>query len=371
MTVIRLTQKLANSAEPCEKRYDLRDTEIKGLFLRIEPTGKRTYYINYRTPRPARRQRNVRLAPGFTPLREVRIAARRFLSHLCLDNCDPAPCCLTTTTLAELLKKYEPWVKKNRKSGRKTIRMIRQFTEFMSIPVSSLTSEVIQAWQKRQTKVKGATINRRIAALRAVLSWAVEQKLIPQVPFHVSKVSQKDSRIVERYLTDEERAKLLEAADKCPQKWMKPAIVLSLNTGIRKGTLMKMKWHNVDLRNECLRLEAAIMKGGKDATIPLNKLACYELARLRTHTKNDGYVFTEHGKKLSDTRRAFLKILDSAGIKNFSWHCLRHDFASRLAMAGISMQAVQKLLCHSSLQMTERYAHLSPSVLADAVAMLK
>lgn len=370
MTVIRLTQKIVDSAQPREKRYDLRDTEIKGLFLRVEPTGKRTFYINYRTPQPARRQRNVRLAPGFAPLRDVRLAAKRFLSQLFLENRDPAPFFKASPIVSDLLKKYAPWVKKNRKSGAKTVRFIRQFKEFMSSPVCSLTSDVIRDWQLRQKKVKGATINRRLSAFRALFSWAVSQKLIPQVPFRVPKMSQKDSRVVERYLTREEREKMLAAAENSPHKWMKPAIIVSLNTGIRKGTLLKMKWNNVDLEHRCLVLEAAIMKGGKDATIPLNDAAYEELARLRAQTTNHDYVFKEHGRKLHDTREAFVKLLETAGIKNFTWHCLRHDFASRLAMAGVSMKIVQKLMCHSTPQMTERYAHLAPGVLADAVSVL-
>ena len=372
MTVAKLTQRLVNYAAPRGKRYDLRDTEVKGLFLRVEPSGKKTFYINYRTPRPARRQRNIKLAPGFTPLCEVRAAAKRFLSRLWLENSDPAWLRAPSVTVAELLKKYEPWVKKQRKSGKKTVRMIRQFGEFLPAPVSSLTSETISAWQKRQTKIKGATVNRRFAALRSMLSWAKRQELIPEVPFSVSKVSQKDSKVVERYLTPEEREKLLSAAEKCGTKWMKTAIILSLNTGIRKGTLLKLKWSNVDLENKQLKLEAAIMKGGKDAVLPLNDAACEELARWKKRTrKQKGLVFSVHGKRLSDTRTQFCKLLEQAGIKNFSWHCLRHDFASRLAMAGVSMHVVQKLMCHSTLQMTERYAHLAPSVLAEAVSVLE
>ena len=372
MTVAKLTQRLVDSADVREKRYDIRDSEVKGLFVRVEPSGRKTYYINYRTPRPLRRQRNIKLAPAFVPLCEVRAAAKRFLSRLWLENSDPAWLRAPSVTVAELLKKYEPWVKKQRKSGVKTVRMIRQFSEFLPCPVSSLTCDTISAWQKRQTKIKGATVNRRLAALRSMLSWAKLQQFIPEVPFSVPKVSQKDSKIVERYLTPEERQNLMSAAENCKAKWMKPALVLSLNTGIRKGTLLKLKWQNVDFENRQLRLEAAIMKGGKAAVLPLNDMVCDELARWKHRTrKTKGYVFSEHGKMLSDTRTAFSKLLAEAGIKNFSWHCLRHDFASRLAMAGVSMQVIQKLMCHSSLQMTERYAHLAPSVLAEAVSILK
>jgi site-specific recombinase XerD len=59
-----------------------------------------------------------------------------------------------------------------------------------------------------------------------------------------------------------------------------------------------------------------------------------------------------------------------AGIKEVQWHCLRHTFASHLVMAGVPLKAVQELLGHSTQAMTERYAHLTPDVRRDAVAVL-
>ena len=59
-----------------------------------------------------------------------------------------------------------------------------------------------------------------------------------------------------------------------------------------------------------------------------------------------------------------------AQIQNFSWHCLRHTFASRLVMSGVSLKAVQKLMGHRTIQMTARYAHLSPGHLQSAVELI-
>jgi integrase len=59
-----------------------------------------------------------------------------------------------------------------------------------------------------------------------------------------------------------------------------------------------------------------------------------------------------------------------AQIRDFSWHCLRHTFASRLVMAGVALKAVQELMGHKTIQMTARYAHLSPDHLQSAVELI-
>lgn len=68
--------------------------------------------------------------------------------------------------------------------------------------------------------------------------------------------------------------------------------------------------------------------------------------------------------------RHFVPALEAAGIENFRWHDLRHTFASRLAMAGETIQTIAELLGHSSIQMAQRYAHLSPGHLRAAVQRL-
>ena len=74
----------------------------------------------------------------------------------------------------------------------------------------------------------------------------------------------------------------------------------------------------------------------------------------------------KNGIKHSD----WLKYLEIAGIENLHWHDLRHTFASRLVMKGVDLYTVSKLMGHHSLEMTERYAHLAPDFLKNAVNVL-
>jgi site-specific recombinase XerD len=76
------------------------------------------------------------------------------------------------------------------------------------------------------------------------------------------------------------------------------------------------------------------------------------------------------GKPVLDVKNAFHTALEEAGIKDFTWHDFRHDYASRLVMAGVSLRAVAELLGHKGLRMVMRYAHLSPGFLSDEVKKL-
>ena len=76
------------------------------------------------------------------------------------------------------------------------------------------------------------------------------------------------------------------------------------------------------------------------------------------------------GEPVRDLKNAFHTALESAGIKNFTWHDLRHTFASWLIMKGASLRAVAELLGHRGLRMVMRYAHLSPAYLSAEIGLL-
>ena len=383
LVLVYLTQNICNTAKPRQRRYDLRDSLIRGLFLRVEASGRKTWYLNYRSPYPEKKLKNKKIIPAaLANLSLAREQARNMLARLFLHNEDPAAYLCKKTpsqepTLRELIDKYDPWVCANQKSGAVTIRALKLFKDFLDLPVNTLSSDVLAQWQKMQAgKIKGATVNRRVAALQALFSWSKENGFIKETPFSAAKVPQSDSKIVERFLSPEERTALMQELDKREERhgrdYLKPAVILSLNTGIRKGTLLGLKWEDVDFSLNLIYLRKEIMKGGKCAVVPINEAATLELKSWRKFTGAcGGYIFADDlGGKRADTAHAFKRLIDRAGIKNFTWHCLRHDFASQLAIAGVPLHIIQRLLCHSSIAMTERYAHLSQKSLEDAVRAL-
>jgi len=99
--------------------------------------------------------------------------------------------------------------------------------------------------------------------------------------------------------------------------------------------------------------------------------ACGFDSRLRHHSlEPTDFVFTYKGKPLKSIRTAFENARNRAGIKTLVFHTLRHTFATRLVLAGIDLATVSKLLGHSTIQMTMRYAHPTPEALKNAVSKL-
>src|SRR5215469_14965184 len=112
-------------------------------------------------------------------------------------------------------------------------------------------------------------------------------------------------------------------------------------------------------------------KNGETRHIPLNTAALSAFAALYKNSSGEGYVFTSrNGDRLLNGRHWFEPALREANVKNFSWHCLRHTFASRLVMSGVDLRTVQQLLGHKTIQMTVRYAHLAPEHQKAAVERL-
>jgi integrase len=157
--------------------------------------------------------------------------------------------------------------------------------------------------------------------------------------------------------------------------YLRPAVLLSLNTGIRRNTLFSLVWGDVDFQAQTLSLRGEISKNGKTARIPLNDDACGILSSWRGHpgNHNDGdliFPSPKTGERLHNTPRAWGGALRMAGIENFRWHDMRHDFASQLVSRGVDLTVVCELLNHSNLKLTMRYAHLAPKHKLDAVQAL-
>jgi integrase len=148
-----------------------------------------------------------------------------------------------------------------------------------------------------------------------------------------------------------------------------PIVMVALYSGMRKTEQLSLQWSDVDFRMGQIKVRES--KAGKSRVIPMNETLSDTLRRL-PRTLNNPFVFIGRieGERMADLPREWEEYVSAAGIADFHWHDLRHTFASRLVMAGIPLRAVQELLGHQSLAMTERYSHLAPEDLKDAVAVL-
>ncbi len=229
---------------------------------------------------------------------------------------------------------------------------------------------------RRDDGVKPSTINRELSLLSAAINWA-NRELDWQLPNPASgrKLKEPEGRV--RWITKAEAAALIRAAhhDSQARQWLPHFIVLALNTGCRKQELLGLEWTRVDLQAGLIFLEAHHTKTGKRRSIPLNQAAREAIlarARFRAEWCPDSpWVFCDRqGRRVQNVRRSFETACNRAGISDFRIHDLRHTCAAWLVSAGVPLTEVRDLLGHSTVKMTEKYAHLHPENVRAAVSCL-
>jgi integrase len=167
-----------------------------------------------------------------------------------------------------------------------------------------------------------------------------------------------------RFLEKEEIDRLLVNS---PQH-LRGIVIVALNTGMRKGEILSLKWRDCDFQRGLIRLTNT--KNNESRTLPMNETVKITLIDVRKHPDSP-FIFTNKvGKPYGDIKKSFLSAVEKAGIMDFHFHDLRHTFASHLVMSGVDLNTVRELLGHKSLAMTIRYSHLSPDHKRRAVDLL-
>lgn len=217
---------------------------------------------------------------------------------------------------------------------------------------------------ERSKKVSPATTNRALMRLKAIFNKAIAwKKYSGDNPVREVKFFKEDNSRL-RYLEKEEIVKLLS---KCRAQ-LKAIVILALNTGMRRGEILNLKWHDVDFRRNIIYLLRT--KNNEKREIPINEAVRTALIKVQKHPESP-YIFCDKtGKSFYSVRTSFFTALKKAGIINFRFHDLRHTFASHLVMAGVDLNTVRELMGHKSLEMTLRYSHLSPDHKKRAVDIL-
>ena len=223
----------------------------------------------------------------------------------------------------------------------------------------------------RKTQISHATVNRYLAALSTAISTAINEWgwMEDNILRKVSKLKESRGRV--RYLSDEERNRFLSACRESSNSDLYTVVILAMSTGARKNEVWKLSWDKVDLKNRYILFEET--KNDEPRSVPLQGHALeLMLERSKTRSIETNLVFPSriNPQKNLNFRRPFSMALKAAKIENFRWHDLRHCAASYLVMAGVDMRTVAEILGHKTIQMTQRYAHLSPEHLKDAVAKM-
>jgi integrase len=227
---------------------------------------------------------------------------------------------------------------------------------------------------RRAQEVAHATVDKDLAVLKSFFNWCVARNLAGSNPVCRVKFFNEDNARL-RYLTEDEYKRLLQAAKQIETSpSLAEKIIISVHTGLRRGSLFHLRWDQVDFLNRVVRIPRT--KSGRPHALPLNATALTTLQALYNERMPDcPFVFAhangrKAGEPVQDVKNAFHTALETAEIKDFTWHDLRHTFASWLMMKGASLRAVAELLGHRGLRMVMRYAHLSPAYLSSEVGLL-
>jgi integrase len=395
---VNLTADLVKKSKPRTKPYELWDTEIKGFILRVQPSGLKTYLVEY--------TRHKRITIGQASVisaADARKEAGKRIADYIHGN-DPLEIkkAAQALTFEEFVKeRYSSWIASHQKRPQETLRLLALgYPYFGNRKLHEIDAWVIERFRSaRMKKVKPISVNHDLTALRAALNRAINWGLLEFHPMRSVKCSKVDSDSKVRYLTQDEDRQLRETLDSREAKhraerekfnqWrrergyeeypdfenftdhLKPMVMLALNTGMRRGELFNLKWADVNFTGKILTVVGITAKSGKTRHIPLNKEAIAVLQGWHEQRTESKLVFPNaDGERMDNITTSWGNLVKAAQIRDFRFHDLRHDFASKLVMAGVDLNTVRELLGHADIKMTLRYAHLAPEKLAAAVAKL-
>ncbi len=274
-------------------------------------------------------------------------------------------------TIKELLKRYMDEVSclKAKTTYIRDQQIVKHFLDFFGdVQLKNVTPSLISKYKsQRLKKVSATTVRIELSFLRRVFNTAINEwelckenpvtKIFKTLPPEVKRV---------RFLKPEEAERLRFTLP----SWLKPIVIVAAQTGLRRTNIVNLHVSQVDFKNNLIHVGKT--KNGEPICIPMTKLVRETIQNIIKKRKIiSPYVFcNENGKPYTKEQVsvAFARAVKRAGIKDFRFHDLRHDFATYLVRSGVDLYRVQKLLNHKDQRMTQRYAHLLIEDLREAIS---
>jgi integrase len=261
-------------------------------------------------------------------------------------------------TLGELLARYCSEITPTKRSAStESARLKALMTrDICHRTLAKLTSSDLAGYRDQRLKtVAPATVVRELNTLSHAIDIAQREwgLWLPRNPVKLVRRPSAPQGRKRRLETGEER-RLLEACDRGRTTLMKPLIIVAIETGMRRGELLGLRWEHVDLDRRTAHLP--LTKNGESRDVPLSRRATETLTQLlldeRRHAE---LVFPMTGNAV---RLAFEHLRDRAGLTNIHFHDLRHEAVSRLFEKGLNIAEVSAISGHKELRMLQRYTHL-------------
>jgi integrase len=281
-------------------------------------------------------------------------------------------------TFAQYAKQYMKWSKENKHSWWSDVCRMRalvgHFGSKRLCDISPIDVEKFKVERRKDMTRRGkprspSSVNRELQLLRHVFTLALRDGVIRSHPMKGKVKLYHENNKVERYLTEDEEAMLLEA---CSGRYrhLRPMIVTALYTGMRRGELFKLKWSDVDFKRDVIHIRES--KTDRARTVHMTPNVREEIEKLIPFSSLSEYVFGNRhtGDARTDLKHGFTAVCRLAGVDGLRFHDLRHTFATRLARESGNIVDVAHVLGHVQISTTMRYAHAIPDRVAEAMNRL-
>lgn len=337
------------------------------VYSRKTKQGKDRWYIDYRNEEGKRIQKVIKSAQS----RENAVIALQQTVLNVFSREHNISNQKKKIKFADFADKYlENYAKVNKKSWKTDEFYLKSIKGFFQnsylYGITSQDLEKYKAFRLRQG-VQPSTVNRCLAILRKMFNLAIDWGYLQATPLKGIKFFSEKDNLKERILTQNEEIRLIDAS--CEH--LKSILIAALNTGMRRGEILNLKWSQIDFKARMIRIERT--KSGNMRFIPINSPILHELINLKSRRNRNEYVFInpDTRKPFQSVKTAFIAACRRANIHGLRFHDLRHTFASRLVEKGVDIITVKELLGHSTVKITERYTHTQNEQKKKAVDSLE
>ncbi|WP_316173886.1 MULTISPECIES: site-specific integrase [unclassified Bradyrhizobium] len=267
---------------------------------------------------------------------------------------------LKRLTVADLLKRYEQEITPRKRGAAFERSRIRQLLahRMSQTSLKNVSGATVTQYRDDRLKlVKPPSVRRELVVLRHVFEVARREWGLPLQDNPVKRIRlPQDGRPRERRLLGQDESKLFAALRKRSAWYLRPFLVLLVETGMRRGELLSIRWRDVDFANSTVQILKT--KNGHPRRIPLTPIA---LATLEGLTRSDERVFPVSANAV---RLAWERLRTRAGLVDLRLHDLRHEAVSRFFEFGLSTPEVAMISGHREPRMLARYTHLQPERVA-------
>ena len=365
---IKLTKTFVNNITPTEKRAFYYDSEEKGLYLQVTPTGAKSYYL-YKKVNGIPERIKLGNVDEFKAPDGARNEAGK-IKRMIRDGKNPTQekkKLKKETTLNEM---YNVFMNDKRKHLKE--KTYKEYERIWNVELKHLGNKSISIIKGEDLKRlhnklsdRGIYIaNRCIVLIRTMYNHFINDGTYDgDNPATKVKLNKEEPRV--RYLEHKELESFFEELNKDCNCISRYAILMLIYTGARKNNVLTMKWEDIDLDAKIWKIPET--KTAKNTTLALVEPAMALLNDLKVNATSK-YVFPSSSSKtghIVDIKKVWETILKRCNIKNLRIHDLRHTLATYLIANGADAFMVKRALSHKSLQSTEVYVNLGIEHLRD------